>query len=47
MRPNTLAIIEAVLEFRRTTKIPLCYTLDAGANVTYSVESEKTASTNL
>ena len=33
MRPNTLAIIEAVLEFRRTTKIPLCYTLDAGANV--------------
>jgi diphosphomevalonate decarboxylase len=33
MKPNTLSIIESVWEFRRKTGIPLCFTLDAGANV--------------
>lgn len=33
MRPNTLAVIEKVWEFRRNTGVPLFFTLDAGANV--------------
>lgn len=33
MKPNTLKIIEAIWEFRRETKIPAYFTLDAGANV--------------
>ena len=33
MQPNTLAIIHRVWEFRKETSIPLCFTLDAGANV--------------
>lgn len=33
MKPNTLSIINAVWQFRNETKIPLCFTLDAGANV--------------
>ena len=33
MKPNTLHIIEAVRAFRYETKIPLCFTLDAGPNV--------------
>lgn len=33
MRPNTLAIIEAVWRFREQTQLPVCFTLDAGANV--------------
>ena len=33
MKPHTLSIIEAIRDFRNTTKIPLCFTLDAGANV--------------
>ncbi len=33
MQPNTLHIINAVWQFRSETKIPLCFTLDAGANV--------------
>jgi len=33
MKPNTLRIIEAVRNFRNETKIPLCFTLDAGPNV--------------
>ena len=33
MKPGTLAIIEAVFRFRESEKIPLCFTLDAGANV--------------
>ena len=33
MRPNTLHIIEVIWAFRAETKIPLCFTLDAGANV--------------
>ena len=33
MHPNTLKVIEKIWEFRETSKIPLCFTLDAGANV--------------
>ena len=33
MQPNTLAVIQKVWAFRVETKIPLCFTLDAGANV--------------
>lgn len=33
MKPNTLRIIEEVRQFRNETKIPLCFTLDAGPNV--------------
>jgi diphosphomevalonate decarboxylase len=33
MKPNTLAIINTIWKFRDETKIPVCFTLDAGANV--------------
>ena len=33
MKPNTLHIINAIWKFRETTQIPVCFTLDAGANV--------------
>ena len=33
MKPNTLAIIERIWEYRKETQVPLCFTLDAGANV--------------
>lgn len=33
MKPNTLRIIQSVLEFRAETDIPVCFTLDAGPNV--------------
>lgn len=33
MKPNTLKIIEKIWEFRQQTGLPLCFTLDAGANV--------------
>ncbi|MDP5043360.1 MAG: diphosphomevalonate decarboxylase, partial [Leeuwenhoekiella sp.] len=33
MKPNTLKIIEKIWEYRRETSIPVCFTLDAGANV--------------
>jgi diphosphomevalonate decarboxylase len=33
MSPNTLAILNAIWDYRKTTKIPVCFTLDAGANV--------------
>ncbi|OEY72979.1 diphosphomevalonate decarboxylase [Salegentibacter salarius] len=33
MKPNTLEIINKIWEFREDTKIPICFTLDAGANV--------------
>lgn len=33
MKPNTLEIINQIWQFRTTTKIPVCFTLDAGANV--------------
>jgi diphosphomevalonate decarboxylase len=33
MKPNTLQIINAVWKFRQETQLPICFTLDAGANV--------------
>jgi len=33
MLPNTLEIINRIWEFREATKTPICFTLDAGANV--------------
>ncbi|MBB1148628.1 diphosphomevalonate decarboxylase [Myroides sp. NP-2] len=33
MKPNTLQIIEKIWAFRAKTAIPICFTLDAGANV--------------
>jgi diphosphomevalonate decarboxylase len=33
MKPNTLQIINSIWKFRNETKIPVCFTLDAGANV--------------
>jgi diphosphomevalonate decarboxylase len=33
MKPNTLEIINKIWKFRDETQIPVCFTLDAGANV--------------
>lgn len=33
MKPNTLEIINKIWKFRNDSKIPVCFTLDAGANV--------------
>lgn len=33
MQPQTLAVIQKVWEYRKETQKPLCFTLDAGANV--------------
>lgn len=33
MKPNTLKIINKIWEFREKTGLPVCFTLDAGANV--------------
>jgi len=33
MKPNTLEIINAIWAFREATGLPVCFTLDAGANV--------------
>lgn len=33
MQPNTLAILQKVWDFRAQTDLPLCFTIDAGANV--------------
>ncbi|MDT0606703.1 diphosphomevalonate/mevalonate 3,5-bisphosphate decarboxylase family protein [Croceitalea rosinachiae] len=33
MKPNTLEIINRIWSFRQATKTPICFTLDAGANV--------------
>jgi diphosphomevalonate decarboxylase len=33
MKPNTLEIINKIWKFREEQKIPICFTLDAGANV--------------
>ena len=32
-KPNTLSIIEKIWDLRKNNKIPICFTLDAGANV--------------
>ncbi len=33
MKPNTLEIINRIWKFRKNTQTPVCFTLDAGANV--------------
>jgi diphosphomevalonate decarboxylase len=33
MKPNTLEIIQRIWQFRARTQTPICFTLDAGANV--------------
>lgn len=33
MKPNTLEIIQKIWNYRQETNIPVCFTLDAGANV--------------
>jgi diphosphomevalonate decarboxylase len=33
MKPNTLEIINKIWKFRVETQMPVCFTLDAGANV--------------
>ena len=33
MKPETLAVINLIKDFRKKSKIPVCFTLDAGANV--------------
>ncbi|AVR44467.1 diphosphomevalonate decarboxylase [Christiangramia fulva] len=33
MKPNTLEIINRIWEYRKSKNIPVCFTLDAGANV--------------
>ena len=33
MKPNTLEIINRIWKFRKDTRTPVCFTLDAGANV--------------
>ncbi len=44
MKPNTLSIIEEIWAFRKEMQIPVCFTLDAGANVHMLYPSEhKTA----
>ena len=33
MKPNTLDVLNLIWEYRKETNIPVCFTLDAGANV--------------
>ena len=33
MHSNTIEVIQSVWNFRQETKLPVCFTLDAGANV--------------
>ena len=33
MKPGTIHAIEKIINFRQTTKVPVCFTLDAGPNV--------------
>ena len=33
MKPETLSVINEIQKFRKSSNIPVCFTLDAGANV--------------
>ena len=33
MKPNTLKVISKITDYRAETKLPICFTLDAGSNV--------------
>lgn len=41
MKPNTLEIINKIWEYRESTGVPVCFTLDAGANVHVLYPEEK------
>jgi diphosphomevalonate decarboxylase len=43
MKPNTIAVLNKVREFRHDTRIPICFTLDAGPNVHLLYNSEYSA----
>lgn len=53
MKPNTLAVIEQIWHYRQQTAVPLCFTLDAGANIhllypkQYSQEVQQLVTDNL
>ncbi len=44
MKPATLGIIERIRDFRATSGLPVCFTLDAGANVHVLYPSDSSAS---
>ena len=46
MKPNTVAIIERVWDFRTQSGLPVCFTLDAGANVHLLFPAEHQAAIN-
>ena len=46
MKPGTLSIIDKVFEFRNDTKIPVCFTLDAGPNVHLLYPGENSVDVN-
>lgn len=33
MEPNTVYVMQQIMDFRETTKLPICFTLDAGPNI--------------
>ncbi|MCO5269511.1 MAG: diphosphomevalonate decarboxylase [Brumimicrobium sp.] len=33
IRPNTIEVMEKVMQFRQETQLPICFTLDAGPNI--------------
>ena len=37
IKPETLNVINKIIDFRETTKIPICFTLDAGPNLVYYI----------
>ena len=53
MKPNTLSVINAIWSYRNDTGTPVCFTLDAGANVhvlypkAYSTEVRRFIEENL
>jgi len=42
MQPQTISIIKKIWEFRAATQVPICFTLDAGANVHVLYPKSKT-----
>ena len=41
MKPNTLEIINRIWEYRQEKNSNICFTLDAGANVTHTISSKR------
>ena len=40
MKPETLEVIERIQDFRENSKIPVCFTLDAGANSSCTISGK-------